>query len=210
MNLNVKTCAVIGNAPTILENKYGNDIDNHDVVIRCNRSFVDGFETYVGSKTTFRIVNCHTFFEFYNKSVPDFNKVFSTIETKTLNDIIRSDEIIILKDDMNCDEGIVAKNVYVEKLLKNEWGMSNEVYSINLSRVTQNTQLRFNASAGAVAIAFCLECFPNTIVNCYGFSFYQETKDCSHYYEEVAPKTLGHDYEIEKNILLSLDKVKFL
>ena len=132
MNPEVKTCAVVGNSPNILEKEYGESIDNHDVTIRCNRSFVEGFEKHVGSKTTFRIVNYHTFFEFSNKRVPDFNKVFSTIETKKLNEIINPDEIILLKDDMNYTDGLVAKNPHAEKLLKEQWEMGNQVYSIKI------------------------------------------------------------------------------
>jgi len=210
MNHEVKTCAVVGNAPNILENEYGESIDSHDVIIRCNRSFVEGFEKHVGSKTTFRIINCHTFFEFTHKRVPDFNKVFSTIETKKLNEIIAPDEIILLKDDLNYPDGLVARTSHIEKLLKEQWEMDNNVCSINLGQITHRNGLRFNASAGAVAIAFCRSCFPQAQVDCYGFSFYQESKDCSHYYESVAPKELGHDYDSEREILLNMNKVDFI
>ena len=74
MNPDVKTCAVIGNAPNILEHEHGQEIDSHDIVVRCNRSIVEGYEVFVGSKTNFRLLNCHMFYEFCNKQIPDFNK----------------------------------------------------------------------------------------------------------------------------------------
>ena len=59
MNIDVKTCAVIGNAPNILEHEHGQEIDSHDIVVRCNRSIVDGYEKFVGSRTDLRLLNCH-------------------------------------------------------------------------------------------------------------------------------------------------------
>lgn len=51
------TCAVVGNSENLLKNKYGSEIDGHDVVIRNNNAPIHGFQKYVGSKTTFRFVN---------------------------------------------------------------------------------------------------------------------------------------------------------
>ena len=45
-----KTVAVVGNAPYILEEEYGKDIDNHDVVIRFNQGYPRDTIT-TGSKT---------------------------------------------------------------------------------------------------------------------------------------------------------------
>lgn len=208
MNTDVKTCAVIGNAPSILEHEYGEEIDSHDIVIRCNRSLVDGYEKFVGSRTSFRLLNCHMFYEFYNKRIPDFNKVFSKIETTSFNDIIKPEEVLVLKDDMNCSD-LLKRNSVVEELLRTQWNLDNQVCSMNLNQVTQQSGLSARASAGAVAIALCRACFPNAEVNCYGFSFYQDSKECSHYYESVAPKTLGHDYDSEREILLNMDMVNF-
>ncbi len=53
---NIKTCAVIGNSSALLDTTYGELIDSHDIVIGFNFSPVLGFEKYVGSKSTIRIM----------------------------------------------------------------------------------------------------------------------------------------------------------
>ena len=53
--------ALVGSSGCILDNKYGDIIDSHDTVIRFNAARVIGFEEYVGSKTTIRIMNGHCF-----------------------------------------------------------------------------------------------------------------------------------------------------
>ena len=41
---------IIGNSPSILLHKYGEQIDSYDVVIRLNRCVTKGFEKYTGEK----------------------------------------------------------------------------------------------------------------------------------------------------------------
>ena len=41
---------IIGNSPTILLHKYGEQIDSYDVVIRLNRCVTKGFEKFIGNK----------------------------------------------------------------------------------------------------------------------------------------------------------------
>lgn len=50
-------CAVVGNSGSLLEAERGSEIDAHDVVIRFNAGITEGYEQFVGSKTTFRLLN---------------------------------------------------------------------------------------------------------------------------------------------------------
>jgi hypothetical protein len=56
-NLSYRTCAVVGNSATLLRHKYGAEIDAHDMVLRINYAPVEGYQSHVGSVTTFDMVN---------------------------------------------------------------------------------------------------------------------------------------------------------
>eukprot|EP00873_Tetraselmis_striata_P024005 jgi/Tetstr1/444269/TSEL_032161.t1 len=51
------SCAIVSNSGTLLQAKFGSDIDEHDAVFRLNNAPTVGFEKYVGSKTTFNLLN---------------------------------------------------------------------------------------------------------------------------------------------------------
>ena len=52
-----KTCALVSNSGSLLDAKFGREIDEHDAVFRMNNAPTAGFEKYVGSKTTFDLLN---------------------------------------------------------------------------------------------------------------------------------------------------------
>ena len=52
-----RTCALVGNARSLLKKSHGADIDAHDAVMRLNQATTVGFEKHVGKKTTFRLIN---------------------------------------------------------------------------------------------------------------------------------------------------------
>uniref|UniRef100_A0A7S2SWJ5 beta-galactoside alpha-(2,6)-sialyltransferase n=1 Tax=Chloropicon primus TaxID=1764295 RepID=A0A7S2SWJ5_9CHLO len=51
------SCAVVGNAGTMQATAYGAVIDSHDVVFRLNQAPTKGYESIVGSRATFRLIN---------------------------------------------------------------------------------------------------------------------------------------------------------
>jgi len=53
----VETCAIVGNSGKILDRNKGDEINNHDCIVRFNAAPTDGFESHVGSKTDFRVLN---------------------------------------------------------------------------------------------------------------------------------------------------------
>ena len=53
----VRNCAVVGSSGALLADRYGAEIDAHDVVIRFNDAPTRGYEPIVGGKTTIRVMN---------------------------------------------------------------------------------------------------------------------------------------------------------
>ncbi|KAL1814555.1 hypothetical protein DCAR_0518713 [Daucus carota subsp. sativus] len=50
-------CAVIGNSGDLLKTKFGNEIDEYDVVVRENGAPIQNYTDFVGKKSTFRLLN---------------------------------------------------------------------------------------------------------------------------------------------------------
>ena len=64
------TCAIVGSSGVLLSTMKGSEIDEHSAVIRFNKAPTKGFETYVGSKTTLRLVNTnHALFRQGNETI---------------------------------------------------------------------------------------------------------------------------------------------
>eukprot|EP00963_Diacronema_lutheri_P004113 scaffold312_cov409-Pavlova_lutheri.AAC.14 len=51
------TCAVVGNSWRLLQCRFGESIDRHDAVLRINDARIRKFAKWVGSKTTYRVMN---------------------------------------------------------------------------------------------------------------------------------------------------------
>ena len=51
------TCAVIGSSGTVKRRELGEEIDAHDAVFRFNEAPTEGYQRWVGNKTTVRIQN---------------------------------------------------------------------------------------------------------------------------------------------------------
>lgn len=50
-------CAVVGNSADLLKTKFGQEIDSFDAVFRQNGAPIQNYSEYVGSKSTFRLLN---------------------------------------------------------------------------------------------------------------------------------------------------------
>ncbi|KAK9748266.1 hypothetical protein RND81_02G046400 [Saponaria officinalis] len=50
-------CAVVGNSADLLKTKFGKEIDSYDAVFRQNGAPIQNYSEYVGSKSTFRLLN---------------------------------------------------------------------------------------------------------------------------------------------------------
>ncbi|KAI3455111.1 hypothetical protein Pfo_011774 [Paulownia fortunei] len=50
-------CAVIGNSGDLLKSKFGKEIDSYEAIVRENGAPIENFTEYVGTKSTFRLLN---------------------------------------------------------------------------------------------------------------------------------------------------------
>ncbi|KAA8540637.1 hypothetical protein F0562_024444 [Nyssa sinensis] len=50
-------CAVIGNSGDLLKTRFGKEIDSYDAVVRENGAPIQNYTDYVGTKSTFRLLN---------------------------------------------------------------------------------------------------------------------------------------------------------
>ncbi|MFO0945143.1 MAG: glycosyltransferase family 29 protein [Planctomycetota bacterium] len=53
----IRSLAIVGNAPTVLEHDNGSFIDGHDAVVRFNRIRTEGIESKIGGRTDILCVN---------------------------------------------------------------------------------------------------------------------------------------------------------
>lgn len=198
-----KTCAVVSNSGSLLEHKYGNVIDNHDVVLRANRCIIKGFETHVGSRTDIRLLNTHcSNYIFDNSYYKDhFDQRYSTWSTDTVTSIIE-DEVLIFRNSSHVS--------IVNKII------DNEIYPREkfVSRVIINGNRELTAGGELITIASSL--FEK--VSCFCFDLFSNVSEKEvetsskkiHYFEDVFwSKSPSHDYEIEKEYLKKISNIEW-
>jgi len=194
-NFSDKTCAIVGNAPTVLENQYGNFIDAHDIIVRFNHSQTKGYEIQVGTKTNFRVISAKVFGYKECNQLTSFDSNF----IPTLKD-----EHFILKSDMN-----LSSRYLVGGLINNING-SNKISIVQPS--VQKTILEnlsaTEPSAGFFGIHLFLSFFKS--VNIFGFDFYKnaDTTQNLHYFEQVySPGLELHNFAAEEQSIAYLESI---
>jgi hypothetical protein len=208
-----KTCAVVSNSGSLLENEYGSLIDSHDVILRVNRCIIKGFETYVGSKTDIRLLNIHCSNSIFDNSYQKdyFNKRYSTWSTNNITSVIE-DEILILRYSPHVS--------MVNKII------DNEIYSKEkfIAHVCLNGNLELTAGGDAILIAtslfekvscFCFDLFSNIsekeVKTSSNFSLPARVPSKKiHYFEDVFwNRSLAHNYKEEKKYLKKISNIEW-
>tara|TARA_S200002703_G_scaffold158139_1_gene167736 strand:- start:3166 stop:3795 length:630 start_codon:yes stop_codon:yes gene_type:complete len=195
-----KTCAVVSNSGDLVNYEYGKLIDEHDVVIRCNWSLINGYEKHVGTRTDIRFSCIHLArlindFDSWSKDV-HYNKCFPSWSSLTVEELIYDDEVIILQPNANSFKNGISSRLN-----------GNEVYSLNdLGTGGILDYSGTNLGTGIIAILFASSFFEN--VSCFCFDFFKKSKE--HYYEKVNTDiSVSHNHEYEYNLSRSLSNVKF-
>ena len=191
-NMTGISCAVIGNSPILLDKDYGKDIDSHDLIIRCNLGRVDGFEDKVGSQTDFRFVACKSF----TREKLDTHKGYDFKFLPSLNN-----QHFFIRYDKPNPRGLIGGMI-------NNYKGNNKIHYVLPDFVKQCDILKNGySSIGFIASIFA-SCFYDR-VSLYGFNFFKEDIQDSHYFEKVKEGTsTGHDFKSEENVLRNIENIE--
>ena len=196
------SCALIGNSGNVLDYEYGEIIDSHDCVIRCNEAKITGYEKHVGSKKTIRIANSHMFHAVLDNttlSIEDMKRKFSAFDRYALYDI--ENEVILAKSHVNIDHDPGFREVFAR--LEDRNGSVVKIVNEDFHLMCEN-YLGSGPTCGFIGLLLALKYFKK--ISCFGFSFYEgQDWKTKHYYEEITPYYMSsHKFKKEKAVFYQL------
>lgn len=171
--------AVIGSSYTLLENKYGEEIDSFDDVIRFNRAPIEGYEEHVGSKTTVRAANIHVF----TGRPPD-----SRFNIKTQNPKF-------IKNEENCKVICIQKVSNPKQFIHKT---SVPYFMESLSFLNKKYNLGKDPTIGFKMLYILIS--NNFKPTLYGFGI-NEDDNPTHYWEKLKHKSTYHNLGKERKII---------
>jgi len=181
-----KSIAVVGNSGKLLDEEYGELIDSHDIVIRCNLALIDGFERHVGTKKDFRVIAGKSFWR-------DIKHTFSSYDNNFLTSLENEQFLIKANPIAAAIQGIIKNYNTTSKI------------SYIRQEVIDNIEQRmgtFDTSAGLTAIELATQWSAN--VSIFGFGFFEEGWETQHYFETIKPYIRGHNPSEEKEYVNNL------
>lgn len=185
-----KSIAIVGNSGRELKSGNGTEIDNHDIVIRCN-NFPSGYEMDYGSKTN---VWCHGIGAFTNdiKDERDLSEFDLVVWYQDFwHKQIHYNHLDILYRDLSQyqDKITYISEYYHKSFLKN--------YDVKFP------------TTGALIIYTASE-INNSLndVDIYGFSFLDRKTDNQHYFDKISRLSVDHNINLERDALRMLYKNK--
>ena len=196
---------IVGSSACILSKKYGKRIDKFKEVVRFNRAPVEGYEPYVGSKTTLRITNNSSF------DNVDLKDSGYTNQSKDFIKNLRNSHILYFAHD---DVPFMRKN-------KNaHW--TSQVYFFDyekINKIKQNfsfkEEMRVTTGMGFTLLCISMGIKPTLV----GFDTSKNSKldlDRTHYWEErppageYIPDGTRHSVIYEKKIFSTLEQLDLI
>jgi hypothetical protein len=195
--------AIIGSSKSVLKKELGEKIDTYQEVIRFNKSPVESYEKFIGSKTTIRVVN-NTIFE--------GNLTGSNKDIKNIN-FIQLENIKIITISPYKIENEKKKNIFFSSnqyfFLEGNFFKFMCIfyfsYRINIFKDLLRLVLkRKNPSVGLTTILLCV--VSGIKPTLFGFDVNEDMSSRSHYWEppETKKPNKWHDLNIEHAILKKL------
>jgi hypothetical protein len=188
-----KSVAVVGSSGHLLERNYASLIDSHDVVIRFNHAKTEGYEDYVGSKVTHRVVNQHVF----DGTTPKdrFPNADHNFVPK-----LKNQHILLIRPFGNT-------SIYKKRSPNNEVAILSDKNWNEYRKILGNKK---DPSVGFIGVMVAIS--TSTNVNVFGFDQTNEPNLTKrHYWEDIKYHFRGHDYNPEKEVfrlLVEQNKIK--
>ncbi|MDA8978296.1 glycosyltransferase family 29 protein [bacterium] len=191
----MKYC-LVGNSSNLLSKNLGQKIDSFDSVIRFNRSPIKGFESYVGSKTTYRFINrvvCNG-----GKEQPS--------EDVTIDSRYDNQHFILDLENPNFSKEKFSStfpSALSYAFLSRPEELANLYDKFNFLPFFT----RSNPTVGFTMICYCLNRELDFTICGYGID--QDPSSSPHYWEEKNYKS-SHDYKCERDIISLLVDKKYI
>ena len=190
------SCCLVGNSSNLLNKNLGTQIDKFDTVIRFNRAPIEGFETYVGSKTTHR---------FINRVVCNGGKEQAS-EDVTIDSRYDNQHFIIDEENPN------FRQEYFNQIFTSALSCTTVNRPFELKNLYSKFNFlppftRTNPTVGFTMICYCLNRDMDFTICGYGVD--QDPSESPHYWEEKNYKST-HDYNCERTIISMLIDKKYI
>jgi hypothetical protein len=190
------TYCLVGNSDNLLSKNLGKKIDNFDHVIRFNRSPIKGFESHVGSKTTYR---------FINRVVCNGGKEQSSEDVSIDSRYNHQHFILDFENPLFSEEkfSIMFPSALSYSFISRPEELTNLYNKFDfLPPFTRD-----NPTVGFTMICYCLNRELDFTICGYGID--QDPSTSPHYWEEKNYKST-HDYECERDIISLLVDKKYI
>ncbi len=201
-----KIC-IIGSSKKILNEKKGKLINNFKEIVRFNRSKVNSFQKYVGSKTTLRILNNHVFL---NVKIWGINKTEQFFAKK-----LKNTKILIIApksiSQIDYNKHSNKSNKYYFLNSKKILFYSLFKFILDLKLVYMILSLIYNKKSYSAGMSFimCL-LLSNLRPTLFGFDLEENMNNRSHYYQKPGKPGKFHNLKLEHKILKILKNKNYL
>lgn len=187
---------IIGNGECALNQKYGNFIDNCDLVIRLGNFVIDGYEEYIGHKTNIYVSR---WYKAKFKDISTFNKIDEMWIPRTFDTREQKYDNLISKYDLNNKIKYIPNEIIFGYKIK----FSFNVIKHNTSKSVNEKLQCCLPDSGIIAIDMAKHFYPTSKIYIIGYdnckTGYYWLKD--HQTDKLSDQMLNYQYNYLKNYI---------